>query len=211
MVPITHSAFCTDTDDPNSLSHIFPTLATSLKSTEITDVPMTLLYRHLRIHQVFGANTDVGKTIFATALVRTSAHRGHNVLYLKPVSTGGIEDADDLYGSSSILFTPQSKILITSLGRHVRRFSGSPSGRVEVDCSFRLREPVSPHLAVLRQGGRKQVHNSTRPRVTFTNILQVPDSALVHAITSRVSSFAKGTAGAGHVYVETAGGNYFRW
>ena len=157
MVPITHSAFCTDTDDPNSLSHIFPTLATSLKSTEITDVPMTLLYRHLRIHQVFGANTDVGKTIFATALVRTSAHRGHNVLYLKPVSTGGIEDADDLYGSSSILFTPQSKILITSLGRHVRRFSGSPSGRVEVDCSFRLREPVSPHLAVLRQEGSDQV------------------------------------------------------
>lgn len=97
-----------------------------------------------------------------------------------------------------------------SLDRHVRRFSGGPSGRVEVDCSFRFREPVSPHLAVLRQGGRGQVLDSTRPRVTFTNILQVSDSVLVHAITSRVSSFAKGASGAGHVYVETAGGNYFR-
>lgn len=58
---------------------------------------MALLYRHLRVHQIFGANTDVGKTIFATALVRASAHWGHNVLYLKPVSTGEIRDADDLY------------------------------------------------------------------------------------------------------------------
>ena len=117
---------------------------------------MTLLYRNLRIHQIFGVNTDVGKTIFATALVRSSAHRGHNVLYLKPVSTGDIGDADDLYGGVTF-FTPQLKILIASLNRHVRRFSGSSSGRVEVDCLFRYNEPVSPHLAVLRQGGRGQV------------------------------------------------------
>lgn len=65
---------------------------------------MALLYRHLRVHQIFGANTDVGKTIFATALVRASAHGGHNVLYLKPVSTGDIRDADDLYGRCVISY-----------------------------------------------------------------------------------------------------------
>lgn len=58
---------------------------------------MSLLFKHLRIHQVFGANTDVGKTILTTALVRASAlaNRNANVFYLKPVSTGPIEDADD--------------------------------------------------------------------------------------------------------------------
>jgi len=57
---------------------------------------MSSLFKHLRVHQVFGANTDVGKTILTTALVRASAHRGKEVFYLKPVSTGPLEDADDL-------------------------------------------------------------------------------------------------------------------
>ena len=127
---------------------------------------MTLLYRHLRVHQIFGANTDVGKTIFATALVRASAHRGHNVLYLKPVSTGDIRDADDLYGCSVISFAP----LIASPDRHVRRFFGSHSGRVEADCLFRYNEPISPHLAVLRQRGAGQVFvfRCSLPRAALT-------------------------------------------
>lgn len=70
---------------------------------------MALLYRNLRVHQIFGANTDVGKTIFATALVRASAHSGHNVLYLKPVSTGDTRDADDLYECRVIFLAPSRK------------------------------------------------------------------------------------------------------
>jgi len=58
---------------------------------------MSSLFRHLRVHQVFGANTDVGKTILTTALVGASAQRGKNVFYLKPVSTGPLDEADDLY------------------------------------------------------------------------------------------------------------------
>ncbi|CAD6939053.1 unnamed protein product [Tilletia caries] len=49
------------------------------------------LYSHLRIHQVFGANTDVGKTLFTTALCLAETHfssPGKQVHYLKPVSTG---------------------------------------------------------------------------------------------------------------------------
>ena len=57
---------------------------------------MASLFRHFRVHQVFGANTDVGKTILTTLLVCASAQRGHSVCYLKPVSTGAPEDADDL-------------------------------------------------------------------------------------------------------------------
>lgn len=77
------------------------------------------LYPHLRIHQVFGANTDVGKTIFTTALALASAslpydankvgiaakdkdgfpiphEHGEQVHYVKPVSTGSLEVADSL-------------------------------------------------------------------------------------------------------------------
>jgi bifunctional dethiobiotin synthetase / adenosylmethionine---8-amino-7-oxononanoate aminotransferase len=56
---------------------------------------MSLLYKHLRVHQVFGANTDVGKTILTTALVRASAFTKSGVFYLKPVSTGSMDVADD--------------------------------------------------------------------------------------------------------------------
>lgn len=55
---------------------------------------MSTLFRHLRVNQIFGANTDVGKTILASALVRASTTHGP-VFYLKPVSTGLPQDADD--------------------------------------------------------------------------------------------------------------------
>ncbi|KAG6828674.1 hypothetical protein H0H92_007089 [Tricholoma furcatifolium] len=84
---------------------------------------MSLLFRHLRIHSVFGANTDVGKTILTTALVRASA-TNHNVFYLKPVSTGNLSDADD---------------------SHIRAYAASK--RVSAHCLYQYDEPVSPHLA----------------------------------------------------------------
>jgi len=46
--------------------------------------------------------------------------------------------------------------------------------------------------------------------VVFTRVLQVSDGALVDAVKSRVSSYIRGGSGAGHVYVETAGGAFYR-
>ena len=60
------------------------------------------LYKHIRIHQIFGANTDVGKSLLSTALVLGSAKRGKYVRYLKPVSTGPLQDADDEYDLSNL-------------------------------------------------------------------------------------------------------------
>jgi dethiobiotin synthetase/adenosylmethionine--8-amino-7-oxononanoate aminotransferase len=57
----------------------------------------SLLWRRLRIHQIYGANTDVGKTIFSTFLCNAASnHRGgaDRVAYLKPVSTGPGDEAD---------------------------------------------------------------------------------------------------------------------
>lgn len=57
----------------------------------------SLLWRSLRVYQVFGANTDVGKTIFTTLLARTAKKlwKDENVAFLKPVSTGPEDEADD--------------------------------------------------------------------------------------------------------------------
>ena len=48
------------------------------------------------MYQVFGANTNVGKTIFSTLLCRAAktARPSENIWYLKPVSTGPLDDAD---------------------------------------------------------------------------------------------------------------------
>lgn len=56
-----------------------------------------LLWRSLRVHQVYGANTDVGKTILTTILCNAAKNgwKDEAVSYLKPVSTGASEDADD--------------------------------------------------------------------------------------------------------------------
>jgi len=72
---------------------------------------MTCLFKHVPVHQIFGANTNVGKTILSTALVRASAQLGKTVFYLKPVSTGALDDADDLYvaiGALEMSFLMQS-------------------------------------------------------------------------------------------------------
>ncbi|KAG8796991.1 hypothetical protein FRC17_007885, partial [Serendipita sp. 399] len=86
-----------------------------------------MLFTHLRVHQIFGANTDVGKTIFATILSLASATRRKRVFYLKPVSTGAPWDADDT---------------------HIKKYR--PKGAlISTECLVQMDEPVSPHLAAL--------------------------------------------------------------
>ncbi|EMD33470.1 hypothetical protein CERSUDRAFT_118053 [Gelatoporia subvermispora B] len=99
---------------------------------------MSLLFKNLRIHQIFGANTDVGKTVLTSALVRASAALGKAVYYLKPVSTGPLDVADD---------------------EHVKRFAGRYRESVDAACLFRFDEPVSPHLAarLAQEQGKREV------------------------------------------------------
>lgn len=55
------------------------------------------LWRSLRAHQVYGANTDVGKTIVSTVLCRAVQQQKQTAGFLKPVSTGALDEADDRY------------------------------------------------------------------------------------------------------------------
>lgn len=91
------------------------------------------LYRNFRIYQVFGANTDVGKTIFSTLLCRSAKKRSssQNVWYLKPVSTGALTDADK---------------------GHLER--NAPG--VTTQNFYQFDDPVSPHIAA----GQTLIHDN---------------------------------------------------
>jgi len=72
-----------------------------LDTTSISDYVMgavgALLWRTLRVYQVYGANTDVGKTVASTILCKTakSLYKNDQVAFVKPVSTGPHDEADD--------------------------------------------------------------------------------------------------------------------
>ncbi|KAJ5557018.1 hypothetical protein N7494_000933 [Penicillium frequentans] len=80
------------------------------------------LWRTLRAHQVYGANTDVGKTIVSTVLCNAVQRQKQRAAFLKPVSTGALDDADN---------------------RHLERYGAGALTK----CLYQFDEPVSPHLA----------------------------------------------------------------
>lgn len=55
-----------------------------------------MLWRSLRVWQVYGANTEVGKTVLTTTLCKAARNRYKDEVtaYLKPVSTGPLDEAD---------------------------------------------------------------------------------------------------------------------
>lgn len=93
------------------------------------------VYHHLRVHQVFGGATGIGKTIISTALTRASNRLGEQTSYLKPIGTGA--DSDD---------------------KHVSKFVGP---EVTTKCLFTFSDPVSPHLAAERMAKRAALAGST--------------------------------------------------
>ena len=82
------------------------------------------LWRHFRAYQVFGANTDAGKTIFSTIVSRAVRRisPADKLWYLKPVSTGASDDADVL---------------------HLNRYGRG----ITTQNLYQFDDPVSPHLA----------------------------------------------------------------
>jgi hypothetical protein len=62
-------------------------------------VASAALWPRLRTLQIYGANTGVGKTIFSTVLCRAFQRKLQRVQYVKPVSTGPLDEADDRYAS----------------------------------------------------------------------------------------------------------------
>ncbi|THY60790.1 PLP-dependent transferase [Aureobasidium pullulans] len=82
------------------------------------------LWPRLRTVQVYGANTGVGKTVVSTLLCKALRKRlpDYNVQYLKPISTGPLEDQDN---------------------RHITRYSKDITSKT----LLQFDDPVSPHIA----------------------------------------------------------------
>jgi dethiobiotin synthetase/adenosylmethionine--8-amino-7-oxononanoate aminotransferase len=57
----------------------------------------SLLRRNLRVYKIYGANTDVGKTVITSILCNAArgVWKDEATAYLKPVSTGPEDEADD--------------------------------------------------------------------------------------------------------------------
>ncbi len=75
----------------------------------------SLLWRSLRIHQVYGANTEVGKTVISTLLCKAARRfwPKERTAFLKPVSTGALNDADDR--CESPLISSKTSSLLTGV------------------------------------------------------------------------------------------------
>ncbi|PKS08548.1 hypothetical protein jhhlp_004934 [Lomentospora prolificans] len=125
-----------------------------------------LLWRSLKTFQIYGANTDVGKTIFTTLLCNACRKfRPHDeISFLKPVSTGPQEDADDwlsphLAAATSDQPTPTDAAVLKGIRHHVLSRAGhgrgwlfletaggihspGPSGTTQADLYTPLRLPV---------------------------------------------------------------------
>ncbi|KAH8825137.1 PLP-dependent transferase [Flagelloscypha sp. PMI_526] len=91
-----------------------------------------MLFRNLHVLQIFGANTNVGKTLLTIALCRAAAKASRDVFYLKPISTGSPEESDQ-----------------TTVTRHAKN--------VKSTCLYQFDHPVSPHLAAKLAGSERLI------------------------------------------------------
>ncbi|KAI9916595.1 hypothetical protein PsorP6_017004 [Peronosclerospora sorghi] len=132
------------------------------------------------VFQVFGSNTDVGKTIISAGVCRRSIQHavrtGGRVEYIKPLQTG--TDDHTFPGDASFI---EKHALIDE------------QARSSLECStlFSWKDPVSPHLAAQREG---------RP---------LTDEALVARLASKLQASNEANqdkARDSFVLVETAGG-----
>lgn len=94
-----------------------------------------LLFPSLRVLQIWGANTDVGKTVLSTILCLAAHVRRprEGVHYLKPVSTGPKGDSDSHYVRNAF-----SKFFTHSIPK---------SHWFDSHTIVQYDDPVSPHIA----------------------------------------------------------------
>ena len=164
---------------------------------------------------IWGANTGVGKTLFSAGLIHAAATAAAstqkqqqpttkaNIFYLKPVQTGFPTDSDArlVYNAIRSSSTLQSKSQISShlhVAPHAAALlpatppPASPHGPLHVHAKtlYAWRDPVSPHIAVEREGRA------------------ITDGQLTTAILDEINSASQMMPSALHsfILVETAGG-----
>mmetsp|Transcript_9877 Transcript_9877/g.12502 ORF Transcript_9877/g.12502 Transcript_9877/m.12502 type:complete len:926 (+) Transcript_9877:152-2929(+) len=100
-------------------------LSSRFLSTTTIQSPLLVSKNH-PTHLIFGANTDVGKTVVSTSLVKSNIHNNKIVNYVKPLQSGG--------GDESFI------------DKHVKGMENTMNC-FEGHTLFRWDTPASPHLA----------------------------------------------------------------
>lgn len=85
---------------------------------------------------IAGTDTDIGKTLVASALLHAGKQQGLRVMGLKPVAAGGIVEGDGLKNEDALALMAASSIALS----------------YEEVCPVTLPEPLSPHIAAERAG-----------------------------------------------------------
>ena len=138
---------------------------------------------------LFGANTDVGKTVCAAGLVRAALRRDERALYVKPVQTGARPDDDGDARADATWIRRCVRGSLLARGAAADRAAALDADlaeRLEHATLFGWERAVSPHLAAASGGA------AAAPS----------DAELLAALRARL---ARG-AGRGLALVETAGG-----
>ncbi|CAD6890106.1 unnamed protein product [Tilletia controversa] len=152
------------------------------------------LYSHLRIHQVFGANTDVGKTLFTTALCLAETHfssPGKQVHYLKPVSTGPASGSDTTHLNAHVSNLSRTATLVQypdALSPHLaaRKACGDELHKIPTDHDLRARiSSWISETASLTMEARPDVQQGTN-----SSVLYLETAGGVHSPTPSGSSQA---------------------
>ena len=105
----------------------FPVFARVALSTSATDAAERIrVSPNFRRHVIFGANTDVGKTLVSTGLVRASLQNSSFVNYIKPLQCGGSDQA--------------------FVEKHI-----SSNSNLHGQTLFSWETPASPHVASIKE------------------------------------------------------------
>ncbi|KAF2427859.1 PLP-dependent transferase [Tothia fuscella] len=131
-----------------------------------------VLWPKLQCLQIYGANTDVGKTIVSTLLCSAlSGRKDLKTHYLKPVSTGPLDEADN---------------------SHIARFVPN----IHSKTLFQFSQPLSPHLALAHDNATlpdSQIQQSVHAE--FSAYAQAgPGIALVETAGGVLSPAPSGTS-----------------
>jgi|GEM_PF-5750158 len=119
----------------------FSSCYTCQDKSDIKGIPVA---SHRPCHLIFGANTDVGKTIVSTGLVqealRSNAHkRDHMTHYIKPLQCGG--------GDAVFVRDHALRIMKSQNHKPGGMIHPSVESRLQTDTLFHWNTPASPHLA----------------------------------------------------------------
>jgi dethiobiotin synthetase/adenosylmethionine--8-amino-7-oxononanoate aminotransferase len=109
-----------------------------LRSEGVQNLPL-----RAPIFQIYGSNTDVGKTIVSAGICKSIIEHGKRVGYIKPLQTGTDPDANDGFEGDAAFIHSHALVNCSS-----SQLFHQP---LETSTLFSWKTPVSPHLAAQKE------------------------------------------------------------